>query len=84
MKIQQAGVRDNQELEKLRLFFLARRRSLAASKIGSIAKKLGDQTKKVDQKLKNLREKSERDEFEELKDSLSSRSRLALQSLRHT
>ena len=80
MKIRQARVRDNQELENQGLLFLARRRSLAASKIGSIAKKLGDQTKKVDQKLKNLRDKGEKDEFEELKNSLSSRSRLALSS----
>lgn len=80
MKIRQARVRDNQELENQGLLFLARRRSLAASKIGSIAKKLGDQTKKVDQKLKNLRDKGEKDEFEEFKNSLSSRSRLALSS----
>ena len=77
MKTLRAQVRDNQELEIKILLLLARRRSLAASKIGSIAKKLGDQTKKVDQKLKNLRDKAEKDEFEELKDSLSSRNRLA-------
>ena len=77
MKILRAQVRDNQELEIKILLFLARRRSLAASKIGSIAKKLGDQTKKVDQKLKNLRDKAEKDEFEEFKDSFSSRNRLA-------
>ena len=82
MKTRQARVRDNQELENQGLLFLARSRSLAASKIGSIAKKLGDQTKKVDKKIKNLRDKGEKDEFEELKNSLSSRSRLALSSFR--